>query len=163
MKKTGIFYGSTTGTAETLAGVIASKLNIDASDVHDVASASADLVDGYDLLVLGTSTWGAGDLQDDWQDFIGKLKAKDLTGKTVALFGCGDSYTYDSTFCDGVGTIYEELKGTGCAFCGAYEPSCYNFSATTALVDGKLVGLLVDEVNEEDQTPERMEKWLAAF
>ena len=55
MKKTGIFYGSTTGTAETLAGVIASKLNVDASDVHDVASASADLVDGYDLLVLGTS------------------------------------------------------------------------------------------------------------
>lgn len=162
MKKIGIFYGSTTGTAEELAVQIASKLGVDKSDVHDVASADVSDVDKYDMLIVGTSTWGAGDLQDDWQDFAAKLKSKNLSGKAVAFFGCGDSYSYDMTFCDGVGELYQDLQGTGCAFCGAYTPEGYNFSGSTAVVDGKAVGLLLDQVNEEDKTEERMETWLSA-
>lgn len=163
MKNIGIFYGSTTGTAEELAGQIAAKLNVDKSHIHDVASAGVADVDPYEVLILGTSTWGAGDLQDDWQDFASKLKSKDLSGKVVAFFGCGDSYSYDTTFCDGVGELYQDLQGTGCAFCGAYTPEGYNFSGSTAVVDGKLVGLVVDQINEEDKTEERMETWLSTL
>ena len=35
MKKTGIFYGSSTGTTEAVANLIASKLGIASADVHD--------------------------------------------------------------------------------------------------------------------------------
>ena len=35
-------------------------------------------------LILGTSTWGAGEMQDDWYDGIKTLKGADLSGKTVA-------------------------------------------------------------------------------
>ena len=86
----GIFFGSTTGTTEELAGKIAERLNVAASDVHNVGETQADAVAPYDVLLLGTSTWGDGELQDDWYDFLDALKKQDLSGKKVGLFGCGD-------------------------------------------------------------------------
>lgn len=68
MKKTGIFYGSSTGTCEDLANQIADKMGVAASDVYSADKLSADLVKEYDLLILGTSTWGDGELQDDWYE-----------------------------------------------------------------------------------------------
>ena len=68
MKKIGVFYGSTTGTTESVANLIAEKLGIAQADVHDVSKMSADMVGTYEALILGTSTWGDGELQDDWYD-----------------------------------------------------------------------------------------------
>lgn len=118
MKKTGVFYGSTTGTTESVAAQIAEKLGIAPADVHDVSKMTADMVNDYEALILGTSTWGDGELQDDWYDGIKVLKDMDLKGKTVALFGCGDSESYGDTFCDGMGVLYEDLKDSGCRFVG---------------------------------------------
>ena len=70
MKKTGVFYGSTTGTTESVANLIAEKLGIAQTDVHDVSKMSADVAGSYEALILGTSTWGDGELQDDWYDGI---------------------------------------------------------------------------------------------
>lgn len=41
MKKTGIFYGSTTGTTESVARLIAEKLGVSPADVHDVSKLDA--------------------------------------------------------------------------------------------------------------------------
>lgn len=112
--KIGIFYGSSTGTTQSLAEQIALKTGVSKADTHDVADAAPDTIDGYDCLLLGSSTWGDGDLQDDWYGFLDKIKTRDLSGKTVALFGCGDSESYPDTFCNALGTIYEELQPTGC-------------------------------------------------
>jgi len=68
MGKTAIIYGSTTGTTEDIAGRIASKLNIAQGDIYEISKVTADTVAGYDTLLLGSSTWGSGDLQDDWYD-----------------------------------------------------------------------------------------------
>ena len=106
--KIGIFYGSSTGTTQSLAEQIALKTGVSKADTHDVADAAPDTIDGYDCLLLGSSTWGDGDLQDDWYGFLDKIKTRDLSGKTVALFGCGDSESYPDTFCNALGTIYEE-------------------------------------------------------
>lgn len=160
MKKTGIFYGSSTGTTEGIAQRIAEKLGVDASDVHDVASASPSDVAPYERLLLGSSTWGSGDLQDDWDGFLDKLKGQDLSGKEVALFGCGDSASFGDTFCDAIGTIYTALQGTGCTFVGSMDTDGYSFDSSTACVDGKFVGLPLDEMNEDDQTDARIDQWL---
>ena len=87
MKKTGIFYGSTTGTTETVAKQIAELLGIDSNDIHNVATSAPTDVADYEVLILGTSTWGSGDIQDDWADFVNGLKVIDLTGKQIAMFG----------------------------------------------------------------------------
>lgn len=162
MKKTGIFYGSSTGTCEDLANQIADKMGVPASDVYSADKLSADLVKEYDLLILGTSTWGDGELQDDWYDGIKVLKSADLSFKSIALFGCGDSESYCDTFCDGMGILYEDLKDSGCSFIGnKVGTDGYSFSSSIAVVNGAFVGLALDEVNESDKTAERIDNWTA--
>ena len=90
-----VIYGSTTGTTEGVAEQIADKLGATAVNVADVTD---EQIAGADNLILGSSTWGAGELQDDWYDGLEKLKAADLSGKTVAIFGVGDSASYSDTF-----------------------------------------------------------------
>lgn len=158
MKKTGIFYGSTTGTTEEVAKQIAALLGVDKSDVHNVAESAPTDVADYEVLILGTSTWGSGDIQDDWADFVNGLKIIDLTGKQIALFGCGDE-TMSDTFCNGVGILYDELKDTGAEFIGAFNADGYGFEHSTAVRDGKAVGLLLDETNESQMSPERIDQW----
>ena len=162
MKKTGIFYGSSTGTTEAVANLIASKLGIAPADVHDAGELTADLAGSYDVLILGTSTWGYGELQDDWYDAIKVLKGMDLHGKDVALFGCGDSESYCDTFCDGMGILYEDLKDTGCTFLGnRVSTDGYSFGSSIAVVDGCFVGLALDDVNESGKTASRISAWAA--
>lgn len=159
MKKTGIFYGSTTGTTESVAGMIAGKLGVSSADVHDVSKMTADMVNSYDVLLLGTSTWGDGELQDDWYDGVRLLKELNLNGKLVGLFGCGDSESYADTFCDAMGLIYEELKDTGCEFINGVPASGYTYSSSVAVIDGQFVGLAIDEMNESGMTDERVTAW----
>ncbi|MBP8778076.1 MAG: flavodoxin domain-containing protein, partial [Bacteroidaceae bacterium] len=60
MKTTGIIYGSTTGTTKSVAQVIATEFALPSGSVHDVADLTEDLIAKYDLLILGSSTWGYG-------------------------------------------------------------------------------------------------------
>lgn len=159
MKKTGIFYGSTTGTTESVARLIAEKLGVSPADVHDVSKLDAALAESYEALILGTSTWGDGELQDDWYDGIKVLKNANLSGKTIALFGCGDSESYSDTFCDGMGILFEDLKDSGCTFVGAVSDSDYTYASSVAVADGKFVGLALDDVNESDRTDARVSDW----
>lgn len=157
-KMTGIFYGSTTGTTEEAAQAIAKRMGVATADVHDVADASAGEVGRYDLLLLGSSTWGCGELQDDWYGFLEALKGEDLSGKCVALFGCGDSATYPDTFCDALGLIYDGLQGTGCSLVGTYAPMDYGRVESGLCRDGKLLGLAIDEA-EPEKTEARIAAW----
>ena len=90
-----------------MAEAIASRLDV--KDVFDVATITKGQVEPYDVLILGTSTWGDGELQDDWNDGINVIKSVNLAGKDVALFGCGDSMAYSDTFCNGMHLLKEEL------------------------------------------------------
>lgn len=161
MKKTGIFYGSTTGTTESVARLIADKLGIAPADVHEVTQLDTALAESYEALILGTSTWGDGELQDDWYDGLKVLQGAHLSSKIVALFGCGDSESYSDTFCDAMGLLYEGLKDSGCTFVGAVDDSGYTYSASVAAADGKFVGLALDDVNESDRTDDRVSAWAA--
>ena len=160
MKKTIVVYGSSTGTCEGIAGEIAAKLGAECISVSDM---SADTVSDNDNLILGTSTWGCGEVQDDWYDGIKVLKSAGLSGKTVALFGCGDSASYSDTFCGGMAEIYNAVKEAGANVIGSVETSGYTFDDSEAVVDGKFVGLALDNDNEDSMTPERIEAWLAAI
>ncbi len=161
MKKTVIIYGSSTGTCQNIAEIIATKLGV--SDILDVAKVTASQISAYDNLILGTSTWGAGEMQDDWYDGIKELKNANLNGKTVALFGCGDSQSYSDTFCDGMGEIYRELQSSGCNIIGSTPTDGYTYDNSTAVADGRFVGLAIDDVNESDLTENRIDAWIAGI
>ena len=163
MNKTCIIYGSSTGTCQDLASRIAAKLGVDNADVFDAGSISAEQLEGYQNLVLGTSTWGAGEMQDDWYDGVKAVKAANLNGKTVAIFGCGDSEGYSDTFCGGMGELYNAAKEAGAKVIGKVSTDGYTYGDSEAVVDGQFVGLALDEVNEDDKTDERIDAWVAAI
>lgn len=160
MKKIGIFFGSTNGTTEGIAKQIANKLGIAKTDIHNVAFTAPNDLTKYDVLLLGSSTWGAGDLQDDWFEFLPKVQKLDLTNKYVALFGCGDAVSFGDTFCNALGTIYHSLQKNGCRFIGAMPTENYTYDDSTAYIDGKFIGLPLDEMNEDDQTEARINAWI---
>ena len=160
MKTIGIYYGSSTGTTTEIAHRIGEALGVDEAHIRDVDDFSSNEFMACDVLLLGSSTWGDGDLQDDWYGVIEKIKDLDLSGKQVGLFGCGDVESYPDSFCSAVGILYEELQGTGCEFIGALDNEGYSFDDTHALVDGHLVGLLLDEDNEGNLTDSRIETWV---
>ena len=142
---TGIFFGSTTGTTESVAARIAERLGVAQADVHNVAAASVEDVKKYDLLLLGSSTWGSGELQDDWPGFLDKLGKEDLSGRRVALFGCGDAGIYSDTFCDAMAEIRDGLASTGCTFVGGFDAEEYPGCGSRLCQDGEAIGWAVDD------------------
>lgn len=158
MKKIGIFYGSSTGYTADVAARIASALDVRLADVYNVATTPPSKIGDYDLIILGSSTWGDGDVQDDFADFLDGIAAMDLADKQLAIFGCGDQ-TMSQTFCNAVGAIYRRMKGSGAKIIGAFDAEGYDFENSAAEVDGKFVGLVLDEINHPDLTDGRIRKW----
>ena len=159
MGKTVVVFGSSTGTCEAIAEKIGAKLGAEVVNVQDLN----DDVLSADNLVLGTSTWGAGELQDDWYDGVETIKGSDLSGKKVAIFGCGDCESYSDTFCGAMKELYDAAKSAGANVVGAVSTDGYTFDASDAVVDGKFVGLALDDVNEEDKTDGRIDAWVAGL
>ena len=108
MEKVGIFFGSDGGNSKTVAESIAKELGD--AEVIDVASASKDQFGTFKNLILVTPTYGSGDLQTDWEDFLDSLSESDFSGKVVGLVGLGDQDTYSDTFCDGISHITTKQK-----------------------------------------------------
>ena len=152
-----IVYGSTTGNTENAARLIAEKLG-DTSKVVSVASVSQADIDECDLLILGASTWGFGELQDDWID-CPLLTTLNLNGKKVALFGLGDQTGFSDTFVDAMGIIKESLSGQDIQYVGEWSTSGYDYSGSTAVEGENFVGLALDEENQGDMTSERIALW----
>ncbi|XPV74998.1 MAG: flavodoxin [Desulfovibrio sp.] len=116
MSKALIIYGSTTGntefTAETIEKALENKdFETTLLDVSDIEA--KNVADGYDLILLGCSTWGEEtiELQDDFVPFFDDLEEAGLSGKKVGVFGCGDSsYEYFCGAVDAISEKAEELK-----------------------------------------------------
>ena len=88
------------------------------------------------------------------------MPAPNLKEKTIILFGLGDAEGYPDTFVNGMDTIYNAIKDSGCKIIGFTETEGYSFEDSTTLVDGKFAGLPLDEDNESDLTDSRLEKWV---
>ena len=128
-----VVYGSDSGTTKSVASRIAKKLNGTAIDITDAAVTDFE---GCDLLVLGVPTYGEGDLQADWEDNLETLKAANIGGKKVALFGLGDQETYPDSFLDAMGILYEQVLQLGADVVGFTETVDFNFLKSRAQRNG---------------------------
>lgn len=157
MSKTAIVYGSSTGETKGVAEKI--KTNFDNADLYDVADVTIDQLQPYDHLILGTSTTGVGDLQDDWEIFLPKFEKMNFAGKTIALFGLGDSASFSTSYAGGMSHLYKILTGKA-KITGSVSTDGYTFDDSDSVVDGHFVGLALDQDNEYDKTDERVETWV---
>ncbi|KAF0590490.1 flavodoxin [Candidatus Campylobacter infans] len=156
MSKICVVYGSSMGNTEEAANLIAAELGVD--DIYNIGSTTAEVLNGYDKLVIGTSTWGSGDLQDEWDSFdLDSIKVKD---KVIALFGMGDSSSYSDTYCNGMGILFEKFSANGAKIVGAVSTDGYEFDESIAVKDGKFVGLALDADNQSDLTESRIKAWV---
>lgn len=136
------------------------KLGSDSAVLKDIAESSPEDLLSFKTLILGIPTWGIGELQDDWSDFLSGLTEIDLSGVKVALFGLGDQESYPDTFADALGMVYESLKPTGCEFIGRWSTLGYDFLESKAIREGMFSGLILDEENQPEMTELRISEWL---
>lgn len=153
----GIIYGSNLGNTENVANKIANELALDYK-ILNIGKTKPSDINGFDKLIIGTSTWNDGELQDDWADF--NFDELDVDGKTIALFGIGDSQSYSDTFCNAMGELYKIFNEKGANLVGAVSADGYSFDESTAFVNNKFVGLPIDMDNESDKTDDRVANWV---
>lgn len=165
MSKIGLFYGPEGGNVERVAKLIKGKIDADRIEVHKVKEIEADVLNQYSYIIMGISTmgkhnWSSDNAVNDWDVFFPKLEGIDLKGKKVALFGLGDHIAYADFFVDSMGDLAESIKNTGATLIGQVSEEGYEFNESRAFVDGKFVGLPLDEDFEDDLTSGRVNNWL---
>ncbi len=160
MKPIGIFYGSSTGSTKKIAENIKANMTPGLVDIYDVKYVKIEDVEKYDNIILGSSTWGEGILQIDFERFLYDiLKFANLKGKKIAIFGIGDSAVYPDSFADSMGIIFEALEGKGVTFVGDVPTKGYEFSSSLSIFKDKFIGLPLDNDSEEEQNKLRIALW----
>lgn len=158
-----IFYGSTTGNTERTAELIKAELEQSgkvSAAVFNIADTDIKEIEEADFLILGTSTWYTGELQDDWTNFYPKIDQLNLNNKKIALFGLGDQVNYSEYFLNGIGILAEKIKKNNGEIVGYWPVEGYDFSESLAVIDNKFAGLAIDESNQPELTRERVKKWV---
>jgi flavodoxin I len=155
---TAIFYASSTGNTEHISKQISKELG----DVEliDIGNDGISSIAQYDKVILGVSTWGDGELSDEWDTHWEEFQKIDFSGKTVALFGLGDQEGYEDNYVDALGIVHEYLEDTEAVIVGRWPVSEeYYYEESRAVVDDMFVGLALDEDNQDDLSQERIIKW----
>lgn len=158
--KVGIFFGSDTGNTEKVAQEIQQILGTQHADLFDIAKSAKEEIEKYDYLLFGIPTWYYGESQCDWDDFFPSLESVDFSGKTVAIFGCGDQEDYGEYFCDAMGTLKDIIEPKGAKIVGYWPTEGYYFEQSKAVVNKThFVGLAIDEDRQAELTQERIATW----
>lgn len=171
MTKIGIFFGTDTGNTRRIAKEIATKLGSAIADKPvNVRNASITDMQDYDVLILGTPTYGEGVLPglstgnatESWEEFLPKLASQDFSGKKVAIYGLGNQKSYPNEFVDAMFYLYEQFKACNATMIGDnWETEGYQFTHSKAVVNERFVGLVLDQENQKDLTPDRLDNWLS--
>ena len=161
MAKVGIFFGSSSGVTRGAAKLLSEEFSgsklIDMEEDFD----GIDQFDDFDVLLIGSSTWGQGDPQRDWVDPLYELdnERPDFSGKKVAFFGAGDQKTHGEHFLSALGKMHDLFVSLGAEAYGFTSVSGYDYTHSLAQRDEKFCGLGVDDVNQKDLTKERVVGW----
>jgi len=159
----GLYYSTTTGNTETVAGYIAEATGLEATDIGDV---SGDDIAACDSLIIGAPTWHTGaDTERSgtaWDEFLyGDLTSLDLTGKKVAIFGMGDQSGYADNYCDAMDELATCFEKQGATIVGMWPTDGYDHEDSKSLRGDKFIGCAFDEDNQPEMSEERAQGWVA--
>jgi flavodoxin I len=144
--------------------IAAEPVDIDSLDADQLVEAFQE----HDALIVGTPTWNTGaDEQRSgtgWDEiYYTKLPSmKDtLKSKRVAVFGLGDQSSYSANFADATGELYDVFTSLGCYMIDAsWSQEGYEHEASKSIRNDKFCGLVLDMINQEDLTDERIKQWV---
>lgn len=172
MSKIGIYFGTDTGTTRLIAKKLAKKLadNVTAKPLNINRVTVEDFL-SHDVLILGTPSYGEGQVPGQstgvqagsWEEFLPKLQGIDMAGKTVALYGLGNQEKYSERFASALRILYDVFSRAGATLIGDWSTEGYTFEHSEAVVDGRFVGLVVDNNSQGMLTETRLDAWLEAI
>lgn len=160
MGQVGIVYGSSTGNTRDVSEQIQNTFGQEHADLLDVAEIDPRTLEQYDNLVFAVSTWGKGDLQDDWEEFFPRFDEIDLNHTSVAVVALGDQRNYPSNFADALPILVDKAAERGAKIVGTTSTEGYNYEASAAERDGRFLGLALDEDTQSDLTNARIRDWV---
>lgn len=156
-----IIFGSSTGNTEYVANKVLRSFGEENAALHNIGDPQTlDVIRRSTNVVCCLSTWGAGDMQDDWDVLIDELKKINFGGKKIAILGLADQQNYPDTFADGMAVLARIVRSHGGTVVGPTDSDGYNFTASRAEQDGKFLGLVIDEDNQADLTDGRVRDWV---
>ncbi|MGZ5008678.1 MAG: flavodoxin [Methylobacter sp.] len=170
MSKIGIFFGTDTGSTRLVAKSIFKQLGADVADKpKNINRTSLAELLQYDALILGTPSYGIGELpglstgclEHNWAEFVPFLEGVDLSGKRVALFGLGNQERYADRFASSMIHLYRIFSDRGATIIGPWSTEGYTFEKSHAVIDNQFVGLVLDQRTQPFLTEERIKIWLA--
>lgn len=160
----GIFVGTAGGTSMKIANELVKAFDIDESNVINMEDDfdDVDQLLKYDVLFLGSSTWGVGDPHYTWVDPLLEIRGGDydFSKKIVAFFGAGDCVKHSPAFVSALGVLHDAFTRAGAKAIGFIPKELYTFDASKAEIDGKMCGCGIDEHNQPAKTPERISIWI---
>ncbi len=165
MKKIGLFYGPLGGSTEKVAKKVAAALGSENVDLIPIKESKASDIEKYENVIFGMSTigketWDADKPANDWDLFLPELEKINYSNKVIAMFGLGDQVTYDLHFVDALGIVAEKILPKGAQIIGRVDTEGYDFRESNALIDGKFIGLPVNEDFEPELTDQRVQNWV---
>ncbi|NQE37327.1 Flavodoxin [Microcoleus sp. IPMA8] len=75
--------------------------------------------------------------------------------------GTGDQEGYPDNFMDAMGILAEKISEQGGETVGYWPVEGYDFNESKAVVNGKFLGLAIDEDNQSDLTESRIKSWVS--
>ncbi len=165
MSKIGLFFGPSKGSVHRVADKIKNAIGEDKVELVSVKDADLSDIKRFDKIIFGISTvgketWSSEYSNTDWSLFFPKAASADYTDKTVAIFGLGDHITYSSHFANAMGMLAKEIIKKNAVIVGQVATEGYEFDDSEAVIDGKFIGLPIDEDFEPGKTDERIANWL---
>lgn len=161
MSKTGIFYSfDSTKTAKAAEKIIAEFGSDFKVEPVNAEVLTEEIFLSYTNLILGVPTWFDGELPIYWDEFVPALEDLNLEGKTFAIFGLGNQVEYPENFGDAVGIMAELVQDRGAKVIGATEIKGYSYESSRADVNGKFVGLILDQETQPRMSNERISNWV---
>lgn len=168
MSKIGLFFGPEKGSVHRVAKKVQAALGEQLVELISVNEAELGDLNKYDNIIFGISTvgketWDSEYSNTDWAKFFPNIAQADYAGKKLAIFGLGDHVTYPGHFVNAMGRLYNEIK-EACPvaeFVAPVSTEGYEFDESEALVEGKFIGLPLDEDFEPELTDARVAAWVA--
>ena len=168
MSKIAIFFGPLGGAVNRVANMVKDAIGEDNVEMIPVKDASVADIEKYDKIIFGLSTvgkdtWDSTYSNNDWGKFLPEIEKTSYEGKAIAVFGLGDHVTYAHGFVDHIGLLAKKLMKNGAELVGQVSTEGYEFDESDAVVNGKFIGLPIDEDFEPELTEERVTGWINAI
>lgn len=104
-----IVYASVTGNTQAVAEILTERFRAEGFmlEVCEVSDFDMDQLHRYDIVVVGTYTWGSGEIPAEMRELFEALEKLERPELVTAVFGTGDSFFAE--FCGAVNRFRDML------------------------------------------------------